>query len=66
MALFTARTAPSFEAAPEGERLYEVVTQEGERIASATSELAVQQLADHLNRHCEVWAALLGPDAVLA
>ncbi len=64
-ATFTARLAPSFESQPEDERLYEVVTPEGERIASATTRLAVQDLADRLNSSCDLWAATFGPDAMV-
>lgn len=64
--LFTARLAPSFESQPKDERLYEVVTQEGERIASTTSEQDAETLALSLNKCCRVWANTRGADAVLA
>ena len=37
--IFTARLAPGFESNPKSDRLYEVVTPDGERVASATNEL---------------------------
>lgn len=65
MPYFTSRLAPSFESQPEGERLYETVTPEGERVASALSEYEVQSLADKLNETMAQWAYLAGPNAVV-
>ena len=64
--VFTARLAQSFESQPKGERLYEVVTPEGERIGSTTSEQDAQTLALSLNKCCRIWANTHGAEAVLA
>ncbi len=64
-ATFTARLAPSFEDQPEGERVYEVVTPEGERIASCTSNAAAMSLAFALNTSITAWADIVGSDAVV-
>jgi hypothetical protein len=65
MVIFTARLAPTFESQPKGERLYEVVTAEGERIASATNETRCADLAGELNIVVNRWAERVGFDAVL-
>lgn len=60
---FSARLAPGFEDNPPHDLLYEVVTPEGERVASATSELACKTLAASLNSALRGWADHVGFDA---
>lgn len=47
-------------------RLYSIDTQEGERIASTTSEYAARDLRDRLNEVLVNWAEMHGIDAVVA
>lgn len=54
---FKARLAPTFETQPPNERLYEVVTPEGERVASATNQMACAMLAGLLNGVTNGWHA---------
>ena len=63
--IFTARLAPGFESNPKSDRLYEVVTPDGERVASATNELRCRDLAGELNSTLRRWAERVGFDAVL-
>lgn len=63
--IFAARLAPTFETQPNGERLYEVVTPDGERVASATNEQRCRDLAGELNGTLRRWAERVGFDAVL-
>lgn len=63
---FTAQIAATFENAPLGERLYEVVSPDGDRIASTTNELHAAVLADTLNKAAQSWALSVGSDAVLS
>jgi hypothetical protein len=62
---FIARIASSFENAPAGERLYEVVSPEGGRVASTMSELQAANLAGSLNAELARWAERVGADAVI-
>ena len=66
MNTFTARLASSFESQPVDERLYEVVTQEGERIASCTSLDAAEGIAERLDRALVSWVAVDPADRVTA
>lgn len=59
---FTARIA---EDNPVNDRLYEVVTQDGERIASATNLLACQTLVASLHANLRAWSENIGFDAVI-
>lgn len=63
--IFTARLAPGFEDNPPNDLLSEVVTADGERIASATTEQRVRDLASELNSVARRWADRVGFDAVL-
>lgn len=62
---FTARVAPSFDR-NQPDCLFEVVTQDGERIASTTSELYARDLARGLNAELKNWVERVGADAVVA
>jgi len=63
--LFNARLAPTFETQPASERLYEVVTRDGERIASTTSYDRALELANNLAFEVRKWQNTVGDDAVL-
>lgn len=63
--VFKARVAPGFECITR-DCLYEVVSQDGERIASTTSELQAANLASSLNAELARWAERVGADAVVA
>jgi len=65
MTTFIARVAAGFEHLPFAERLYEVVTRDGERIASCTSVRQMNELAHNLNVTVASWAATVGVDAVI-
>lgn len=47
-------------------RLYSIDTQEGERVASTTSEMAARELRDALNEVLTKWQRRHGIDAVVA
>lgn len=47
-------------------RLYSIDTQEGERVASTTSEAAARELRDALNETLTKWQHRHGTDAVVA
>lgn len=64
-ALFIPRLAPTFETQPLNERLYEVVTRDGERIASTTSYDRALELANNLIFEARKWQNTVGDDAVL-
>ena len=55
MSFFTARLAPHFADQPDGERLYEVITPDGERVASTTLIFDADRLADNLNHVLLAW-----------
>lgn len=52
---FLARLAPKSQANPESEQLFEVVTPQGERIASATANGDINSLVDDLNATVRRW-----------
>lgn len=63
---FTARVAPVFASQPPNERLYEVVTPEGERVASTMDEMTCSLLAARLNEALNAWRSQDPSDRVIS
>ena len=61
---FVARVAPGFEN-KRFDPLFEVITSDGERIASVSQEAHARALAEELNAVARRWANRVGFDAVL-
>lgn len=49
----------------DGSELYEVVTPDGERVATTTDKIKAMDLEQRLNQELSEWAAEIGSDATV-
>ena len=63
---FIARVVPVFASQPPNNRLYEVVTPEGERVASTADEMTCSLLAARLNEDLNAWRSQAPSDRVIS